>query len=54
MFSIPRCSTAFSSIIAYAGSCVVSQHGHHTVLEISINTLGLKITGVLLGPLGIL
>lgn len=34
-------------------SCFLSQWEHHTVLEISVNMLDLKITGVLLGPLGI-
>lgn len=33
--------------------CLLSQQEHDTELEISVNVLDLKITGVLLGPLGI-
>lgn len=53
MSSIPASGKAFRQIIAYARSCFLSRQEHHTVLEISVNMLDLKITGVLLGPLGI-
>lgn len=49
----PPWSIAFYSVTARAGLYLRSQQEHHTVLEISVNMLDLKITGVLLGPLGI-